>query len=199
MGDLKRFESTGETSDSSLISGLGTGNIVPPSDPPDAENVVSNIINSLESAAKLAKNVVTSATNNIATAAVAVVTGLYGGLNTAGILPPPPALVEDVCYPLFDGFLFGASWETTLPAGSTFDRYGNPRGSYASPIGTPKEERALPPWNSGEYTAYRSKIDLEVKAGIAGPYYGSAGGGIQYMFRSTLGSLIDAKLVEVLK
>jgi hypothetical protein len=43
------------------------------------------------------------------------------------------------------GYITGTKVDgVTLDVGKIIDRYGNPRGSYTSPVGVPYEQRALP-------------------------------------------------------
>jgi len=85
-------------------------------------------------------------------------------------------------YPPNNGFV-GTPTRTTLPAGYVVDRYGSGTGAYASPPGTPISARSLPPGaETRALNSFRLNQPTEVNAGLAAPYYGQPGFGIQFQF-----------------
>ncbi len=72
-----------------------------------------------------------------------------------------------------------------MEVGDVIDRYGLADGSFASPSGTPFDERALPPSSVGsEYTQYEVLKPLPegVTEGSIAPWFEQPGGGVQYVF-----------------
>jgi hypothetical protein len=96
-------------------------------------------------------------------------------------------------YPEGEGAL-GHLWEPhTLTEGAHIDRYGAD-GRYASPEGTPLEQRALPPGT--DLRSYRRYEVIEpipadaAEQSITASYYGERdGGGLQYRFKDSLAEL----------
>ena len=84
-------------------------------------------------------------------------------------------------YPGDDGFT-GDRSPNGLRPDDVIDRFGQPRGTYASPAGTPYPDRALPPTSlTDEYNQYRVVKELppEVTQGDIAPAFGQPGGGTQ--------------------
>jgi hypothetical protein len=124
--------------------------------------------------------------------------------------PPPPALLApqnlspetrhliapqwydasgNLVWPPNGGFA-AAPVAITLPPGMQLDRFGNPDGSYFSPVGTPYDMRALPyVCRDLTYTAYRVDRPLVVQSGTAAPWFGEPGGAIQYQTAQTTAHL----------
>ena len=87
-------------------------------------------------------------------------------------------------WPEADGFV-GVREANTLTPGDVIDRYSDFDGNYASPAGTPFEQRALPPSSVGSgYTQYEVVKPLpdSVVQGDVAPWFEQPGGGTQYMF-----------------
>ena len=83
-----------------------------------------------------------------------------------------------------DGF-DGPVEPNRLETGDVVDRYGRPGGEFASPEGTPFDERALPPSSAGAgYHRYEVLKPLPegVTEGKIAPWFEQPGGGIQYKF-----------------
>ena len=80
------------------------------------------------------------------------------------------------------------------------DRYGNPRGSYTSPVGTSYEARALPYIeNPNAYHQYRVIKPIEnVSMGEIVPAFKQPGGGIQYELPNSVEYLIEKGYLEVI-
>jgi hypothetical protein len=83
---------------------------------------------------------------------------------------------------------------TTLQPGTLIDRYGGPSGYYASPAGTPFEMRALRPEAiQRPLNAYEVLKPIDgINSGLAVPYYGQTGLGMQYEFPVPIQSYIDS-------
>lgn len=85
-----------------------------------------------------------------------------------------------------DGF-DGPAVPTTLKPGMVIDRFGPVGGHFASPLGTPYPQRALPPPTAAvnEYHRYRVVKpfpDGHVTQGKIAPHFDQPGGGVQYHF-----------------
>jgi hypothetical protein len=96
---------------------------------------------------------------------------------------PSTALVRDADkWPLFRGFLGGYSEETHLKPGTLIDRYGSDYGTFFAPAGSSLPGRAMHPSAlDGAYNVYRvTNKGLTVQGGLAQPYFGQPGLGIQY-------------------
>ena len=90
-----------------------------------------------------------------------------------------------------DGFLLGIRGTKTLQPGDVIDRFGGPGGTFASPDGVPFPQRALPT-SSAElpYVRYRVVQPFEVDEGLAAPWFGQSGGGVQYKLPDSIGNLL---------
>ena len=99
-------------------------------------------------------------------------------------------------YPENDGAL--SSWKpTVLQSGTIIDRYGESTGKYFSPVGTPIEQRALPPWTDfNEYHKYEVIKDLDFQTSTIAPFYDQPGGGIQYWSDKTVDTLINIGMLK---
>jgi hypothetical protein len=113
-------------------------------------------------------------------------------------------------YPPQEGFRLDSNGtqifsRTTIPNNTYVDRFGNINGSYVSPVGTPYEQRAIPPSNlvrrgaSGfVYARFLTLQEIEVESGFIAPWYGQPGGGIQYVLPDyTLNLVNQTKLAQV--
>jgi len=102
-----------------------------------------------------------------------------------------------IYFPTNDGFA-GNTTYTTLRSGQIITRYGDASGAYASPIGTPFTQRAIPfhQWNN-PLTGYQVIRPFGVTTGVTQPFYGLQGGGIQYWFRQPIQYYIDNGFLEV--
>lgn len=88
--------------------------------------------------------------------------------------------------------------EITLQPGTLTDRYGSDAGVYTSPFNTPLTMRSLPigTINERTYSVFRILKPITVDAGTIAPYFGQTGGGIQYVFRESIESLIKKGYIE---
>jgi RHS repeat-associated protein len=99
-------------------------------------------------------------------------------------------------YPANDDFE-GVPEKTTLKPGDRFDRFGSPKGSFASPTGTPLAERSLPSSVTGTPVKYRVIKPIEnVQSGKIAPWFGQPGGGIQYKLPKSIEQLKAEKYIE---
>ncbi len=93
-----------------------------------------------------------------------------------------------------DGFLHGQSGPSSLQPGDVIDRYGDRDGRFASPAGTPFEQRALPPSSVGTgYTQFEvvKPLPESVIEGPIAPWFEQPGGGVQYVFEHPLGWYVE--------
>jgi hypothetical protein len=71
------------------------------------------------------------------------------------------------------------------------DRYGSDFGSFVSPEGTPFPARSLHPEAAGRpYSVFEVVKPIDVDAGVAAPYYGQPGLGVQYELPASVKELI---------
>ena len=86
-----------------------------------------------------------------------------------------------------NGGFDGAPSNYSLKTGDIITRYGKETGRYASPKGVEFNQRSLAPGTelTRMYT-YRVVKPITVKAGIAAPFFGASGGGIQYLFDKSI-------------
>jgi hypothetical protein len=83
-------------------------------------------------------------------------------------------------YPSNNGFK-GQPTFIELQPGQIIDRYGNEIGRFFAPEGTPIGSRSLhPSTNTDLYNAFEIIKPFSVQSGIAVPFYGQPGGGVQY-------------------
>lgn len=95
-------------------------------------------------------------------------------------------------WPDHDGFSEGIKERITLQPGEVVDRYGNPTGSFVAPEGTPFVERSLFPGSETRtYNRYKVNKPVEVDAGTAAPWFDQPGGGMQYLFETSIQELLD--------
>ena len=140
--------------------------------------------------------------------AIVNIATIYFSFGGVSVKPTPslelntPAVVNEaeIKWPPNDGF-DGTPTQTTLPEGTTFDRYGSPRGSYGSPLGTRPEQRSLAPGTTNKpLTKYKVLKPIEnVQSGPAAPWFEQPGGGTQYKFPKTIEQLKADKFIEEIK
>jgi len=87
-----------------------------------------------------------------------------------------------ILYPSYSGNIDNNGFDTVLSPHTDLDRYGDENGSFLSPAGTPFGDRALPPTTDPNEAPnqYEVLIELPVTEGIAAPWFGQEGGGVQY-------------------
>ena len=103
-------------------------------------------------------------------------------------------------YPPNRGFEYDPI-ETTLKPGASIDRYGPRSGTFASPEGTPFGQRSLPA--SAASKPYEDYVVLKpiegVNMGLARPWFGQPGLGVQYELPAPIQQLIDDGFLGVKK
>ena len=117
--------------------------------------------------------------------------GGFGLYNLGTVVDP--MLDKSKSWPPNDGFE-GTPTKQTLQPGTKVDRYGYPENGYfASPEGTPFNERSLPASYEATkpYSIYEVAEEIEVLAGTTAPWFGQQGGGTQYMFYEPIKNLIN--------
>lgn len=90
-------------------------------------------------------------------------------------------------FPPNNGFADGFQSFDMVP-GQVIDRFGSNFGRFFSPFGVPFAQRALPPSNLDtleprypfNYHVFKVLKPFTVQAGIAAPWFGQPGGGLQY-------------------
>ena len=98
-------------------------------------------------------------------------------------------------YPPNNGARWGSVSEETITSGVLIDRYGDDRGRFLTPYGTPFEERSLPRGtNRGKYRCYEVVKPTKVKKGITLPWFGEVGGGVQYETEKPIYMLTSLRL-----
>lgn len=99
-------------------------------------------------------------------------------------------------WPENGGFL-GEPSTITLEPGSLIDRYGDTLGRYVSPQGTSYSARSLPRGSiNAPCTIYEILQPIEVQSGIAAPWFGEVGGGVQYQFSAIIDSLLEQGMIR---
>ena len=78
------------------------------------------------------------------------------------------------------GAVPGTEGKTTLEPGTTIDRYGSQYGRYLTDPGTPVNQLALTPGNSGKLTTYVVKRPITFRTGVVAKCDWGPGGGFQY-------------------
>jgi hypothetical protein len=113
--------------------------------------------------------------------------------------PELPSAYVDACgqaiWPAHDGFA-GPPLNVTLPADTMLDRFGGNNGNFLSPAGAPFATRSIPYVCKGfRYTEYRVAQPLQVKIGLAAPWFGEQGYAIQVQTDKKVHDLLDAHMV----
>ena len=84
-------------------------------------------------------------------------------------------------WPPYPGTINQVEADFTLLPGTLVDRFGPPRGTFLSPVGTSYSERALKPGTMREdYYVYEVLQPLTVKTGEIRAWFGETGNGTQY-------------------
>lgn len=108
-------------------------------------------------------------------------------------------------FPPNNGFADGFTSFQMVP-GQVIDRFGSNGGRFFSPFGVPFAQRALPPSSLDtlerrypfNYHVFKVLKSFEVQAGVAAPWFGQPGGGLQYRSSLTADQLLAQDLVEPL-
>lgn len=96
------------------------------------------------------------------------------------------SIVKYESYPSNDGFLGSYSENTIIKPGTVINRFGSEYGNYFSNVNGTPENLSLPPSNNGTLTQYKVIKPFPVRGGIAAPYYGRPGGGVQFLSERTI-------------
>jgi hypothetical protein len=140
-----------------------------------------------------------------------VAQGDFSGVMTdsSRLLPPPE--VQSTAIVPYSGQPTPTSWpgndgalgdwtQRDLQVGMLVDRYGDPRGTYLSPYGTPFANRALPPENiNSEYNVYQVISPFSVNQSIVAPAFGAPGLGTQFKAPFTIQQLIEMGYLKPVK
>ncbi|TCJ16391.1 DUF4237 domain-containing protein, partial [Flaviaesturariibacter flavus] len=87
----------------------------------------------------------------------------------------------------------------TLKPGDRFNRYGSEAGTFASPAGTPLNQRAMAPGSTAKpLTEYEVLKPFDAKAGKTAPWFGEPGGGTQYKFDRSVSELKKAGIIRAI-
>lgn len=133
----------------------------------------------------------------------AVFRGQGGG--AAAIMPQrvrpsisePLLRTDDLYWPPNQGVV-GIPQKTTLPRGYVLDRKGSERGEFLAPAGTPIEKRSLDPvGRSAPLHRYKVVSPVDVDWGMARPYFGQPGGGLQFKIPGAVENLIPDYLARL--
>ena len=86
----------------------------------------------------------------------------------------------------------------SLPAGSRVDRYGYEGGTFVSPLGVPYTSRSLAPGTDKKpYHIYEVRNNINnVQSGLAAPWFGERGMGVQYELPDTVSNLKNRNDLE---
>lgn len=122
------------------------------------------------------------------------VTGTISGIGAAAtysIKNNRNFLTGKPVWPKNNGALGGENM-TTLQPGAKIDRYGLPKGKFASPEGTPFSERSLPAENIElPLNSYEVVKPISVHESIIAPWFDQSGYGIQYRFNNSIQYYLD--------
>ena len=137
--------------------------------------------------------------NAAASGAVGAMAGAVVGKAVAGITAASKSLnvgqtTKDIVpykrWPDQDGFLGGYSKTETAKPRQILSRIGDINGTYVAPPGTSLSERGLPSsYLNKTETLWKVEKSFDYKAGVAAPWQGSSGGGIQLKLSDTVKNL----------
>ena len=100
-------------------------------------------------------------------------------------------------YPPYNGFKGGKYQVSYLEKNKLIDRYGGTMGRFASPSGTPYNQRALTA-DSKKFPlkTYKVLVPIKVYEGTVQPWFFEQGGGTQYMFEKPIQYYLDNGYLE---
>jgi len=105
----------------------------------------------------------------------------------------------NIKWPPNDGFA-GKPNNVTLKPGTQIDRYGYESGSFASPVGTPYNQRSLAPGTENKpYHVYEVVKPIEAQGGKIAPWFDQPGGRTQYKFNMSIEDLIKGGYIREVK
>jgi len=95
-----------------------------------------------------------------------------------------------------DAGFIGETYPQTLLSGNIVDRYGADTGFYFTPSGTSPSKLSLRSPDVGTPSTYVVDQPWTVEGGIAGPWFGQGGGGVQYLSPRSARDLVDAGVLR---
>ena len=118
--------------------------------------------------------------------------GMADGALWGGIFAFAGATVGAIKYAVKggQGALAGSTKLTTITKGQKFDRFGSEYGRFITDVGTDVSKLALPSTNSGLKITLQATKNFRVYTGVIAPNFGSMGGGIQYVMRYSIKTLL---------
>ena len=118
--------------------------------------------------------------------------GFADGMLWGGISALVGATVGAVKYAVKggQGAVGGTTKITTIEKGQTFDRYGGIYGKFITDVGTPANKLALPATNSGIKMTLQATKNFRAFTGIVADGFGGTGGGVQYVLRYSIKTLL---------
>ena len=118
--------------------------------------------------------------------------GFADGVLWGGIFALAGASIGAIKYALKgpQGALQGTTKMTLIAKGQKFDRFGSVYGKFITDFGTPISKLALPASNSGAKIALQATKSFRVFTGTIANNFGGTGGGVQYVTRYSIQTLI---------
>ena len=118
--------------------------------------------------------------------------GFSDGMLWGGIFALIGATISAIKYALKggQGAVAGTTRMTTIKKGQKFDRFGSEYGKFITDFGTPAGKLALPATNSGVKITLQATKNFRVFMGIVADAFGGTGGGVQYVLRYSIKTLL---------
>ena len=118
--------------------------------------------------------------------------GFSDGMLWGGIFALAGATIGAIKYAVKggQGAVSGTTRMTTIKKGQTFDRFGSEYGKFITDVGTPASKLALPATNSGVKITLQATRNFRVFTGIVADGFGGTGGGVQYVLRYSIKTLL---------
>ena len=118
--------------------------------------------------------------------------GFSDGMLWGGIFALAGATIGAIKYAVKggQGAVAGTTRMTTIKKGQTFDRFGSEYGKFITDVGTPASKLALPATNSGVKITLQATRNFRVFTGIVADGFGGTGGGVQYVLRYSIKTLL---------
>lgn len=118
--------------------------------------------------------------------------GFSDGVLWGGIFALVAAAIGAIKYAVKggQGAMAGTTKMTTIKKGQTFDRFGSEYGKFITDFGTPASKLALPATNSSVKMTLQAKKNFRVFMGKVADGFGGTGGGVQYVLRYSIKTLL---------
>lgn len=118
--------------------------------------------------------------------------GFSDGVLSGGIFALAGDTVGAIKYAVKggQGEVAGTTKMTTIKKGQTFDRFGSEYGKFITDFGTLASKLALPATNSGVKMTLQATKNFRVFTGIIADGFGGTGGGVQYVLRYSIKTLL---------